>query len=154
MKKLSVLFIILFTNTVAIAQPGHMREPIKALKIGYITEKVELTAKQAEKFWPVYNNYEEDLHQIRKKFFDKYRKENPDERDREQARAYIEANLDYQEQILNTKKEYQKKFLKVISEEQLADLYQAEAGFRTMLIKELRSRGKPHGGDGHKPTTH
>ena len=140
MKRLSILLLIsVFASSIAMAQPEHRRERIKALKVGYITEKIDLSAKQAEAFWPLYNKYESQMHELRKEFYQQYRKDNPDG-NREQAKAYIEADLDYQQRMLDTKKEYKKKFLDVISEQQLADLYQAERGFRQMLVKELRNR--------------
>ena len=34
------------------------REKIKAMKVGFITEKLDLTTAEAQKFWPVYNEFE------------------------------------------------------------------------------------------------
>ena len=39
-------------------------EKIKALKIAFITEELNLTSNEAEKFWPVYNKYDEILHRL------------------------------------------------------------------------------------------
>ena len=51
------LFIFLFTLNAFSQHPD--RERIKAQKISFITDKLDLTAKEAEKFWPVYNAYDE-----------------------------------------------------------------------------------------------
>lgn len=150
MKKYSlILCSMLLLCISAVAQPGHDRakgrERIEALKIGYITEQLDLSSKQAKGFWPLYNAYEKERHQLRKGFYETFKDENPGA-DRHAARDYIEANLDYQEQELAIKKEYKEKFLKVITPEQLVALYKAERGFKQMLIKELRERrGRPEG---------
>jgi len=135
------LLTILLAFATANAQPQHDKkhERIKALKIAYITEQLDLTADQAQKFWPVFNRYEKEKWDMRKGFFDKYRNDNPT-KDKKAAREYIEANLDYQQQELTLKKKYKDELLKIISAEQLAQLYQSERGFRQMLIKELGNR--------------
>lgn len=143
-----LLMTFLIACTTVWAQPGtpEQRERIKALKIAYITEKVELSTEQAEKFWPVYNQFEKEMHNLHRGFMDKYRDENPAS-DERRAHEYIDANLDFQEQALELKKKYKDEFLKMISAEQLAELYMAERGFKEMLLKELRRRqdGPPRG---------
>lgn len=141
MKKIVLILMAFFAvGVLATAQPrGKDRDKIKALRIAYITEKLDLKSKQAEQFWPIFNAFEDERHELRKSFYSKYKDENPD-KDKKAARDYIEANLDYQEKDLDLKKRYKDKLLKVISPEQLAALYQAERGFREMLVKELRNR--------------
>ena len=114
-------------------------ERVHALKVGYITDKVNLTSSQAEKFWPVYNNYEEDLRGIRQKYIRQYKSKTSDFSE-EEARKYVEDDLDYQADLLDLKRKYKSEFLKVISAQQLADLYVAEREFRQMLIQKLRQR--------------
>lgn len=142
-KKGIVLLTFVLMCMSAIAQPrgdrSERHERIEALKVGYITEQLNLDSKQAKGFWPVYNSYENERRALRKSFYEKYKDENPTA-DRRAARDYIEANLDYQEQDLDIKKTYKEKLLKVITPEQLAALYKAERGFKQMLIKELRER--------------
>ena len=145
MRKIGLLLLaILFTSNHVWAQPDNPkhRERIKALKIAYITEHVNLSAEQAEKFWPVYNRFEKELHNLHRGFMEKYRSDNPNA-DRRTAHEYIDANLDFQEQALAIKKKYKDEFLKVISPEQLADLYRAERGFKEMLLRELGRRQGP-----------
>ena len=39
-------------------------EKVQALKIAFITQKLELTSEEAQRFWPVYNRYETDIRQV------------------------------------------------------------------------------------------
>lgn len=67
MKRFLPLLIILMSFSV-MAQPpnrGKNKERIKALKIAFITERLDLTEKEAEKFWPVYNAFDEKQTKIK-----------------------------------------------------------------------------------------
>lgn len=68
MKKALFLFLSLLTFT-AIGQDDKHSQ-IKAMKTAYITEELDLSASEAEKFWPVYNSYRKNLWNLR---HDKYK---------------------------------------------------------------------------------
>ena len=60
--------ILLTTLTLILAvsvfgQSNDPNEKIRRAKIALITERLDLTPEQAEKFWPIYNAYEEKKHQ-------------------------------------------------------------------------------------------
>src|SRR5258708_29601670 len=38
---------------------------IEALKIAYLTKKLNLSTDEAQKFWPIYNKYAEEIRQTR-----------------------------------------------------------------------------------------
>ena len=38
----------------------NFQDRIKAQKIAFFTEKIQLTVQEAERFWPVYNEFEND----------------------------------------------------------------------------------------------
>ncbi len=124
------------------AQAGKVRagaraERINAIKVGYITDKLKLNSSQATAFWPVYNEYERELREARRSFRQKYRSGAADENNA-RARSYIEDNLDLQEATVGIKRKYKDRFLKVISAQQLAALYEAERDFKKQLIRQLR----------------
>ena len=64
MKKL--ILILLLISTGVQAQRGAANDRIKALKTARITEALELSPSEAEKFWPVYNKHEEQIEQIKR----------------------------------------------------------------------------------------
>ena len=43
---------------------GEKSEKVQALKIAFITQKLELGTDEAQRFWPVYNRYETELRQV------------------------------------------------------------------------------------------
>lgn len=136
------MFLLLAIGTL-IAQQRHPNSgKITALKVAYITGKLNLTPDQSAKFWPIYNQYEDELRTVRRAFISKYKNMNKNTEYRT-ARMYIEDNLDYQEEELGLKRKYKTQMLKVISPQQLAILYQAERDFKRMLVQQLGDKSKP-----------
>ena len=46
--------------------PKPSKENVEALKVAFITRHLNLTIEEAQKFWPAYNAYFEDLKKVRK----------------------------------------------------------------------------------------
>ncbi|MGN6539825.1 MAG: hypothetical protein ACTHKY_03345 [Ginsengibacter sp.] len=121
MKKYLLILLILFgTVSFASAQNGQRGEKIQALKIAFITQKLQLTSAEAEKFWPVYNNYENEIKQVR-------------------SRGNSDV-LDNEEKLLDIRKKYKPSFEKILGPQRLNDLYNAERDFRNVLIKRLKEQ--------------
>lgn len=57
--------LLVFISCWAMGQESR-HERIKALKTAYITEALSLSPEEAAQFWPVYNSYEEQMHELRK----------------------------------------------------------------------------------------
>jgi len=146
-KLLQALLIILFTSTALWAQQGQGLARIHAAKIAYITDRLQLSTNQSSAFIPVYNEYEQEIRQTRQAFRRKYKDVNPDEASDAVSMQYIDDNLDYQQQVIEIKRRYNDRFLKIISPQQLADLYKAEREFKQMLMQRLKQR---NGGGGRR----
>lgn len=96
-------------------------EKIKALKIAFITQKLQLTSAEAEKFWPVYNQYDNEIRQLRSN------NRNGDV-------------LENEQKLLDTRKRYKSSFEKILGPQRLNDLYNAERDFRNVLIRRLKEQ--------------
>jgi hypothetical protein len=138
MKRLSVIIFILMLSTSLFAQSKSDRyEQIETIKVAFITKKLDLSSEEAQKFWPIYNNYQKELMLLMKK------------RREERLRTDIEPNdkinldLSYESKMLDLKKKYKKLYSKAIPAEKILLLYQAEREFREHLIKQLNHRRKP-----------
>jgi len=140
-KLLKTLFIILVTCSSALAQPGRPpMERIHAAKMAYITDRLHLSVEQSSSFIPLYNEYEREIRNTRQDFFKKYKGIEPDKADDATAHQAIDDNLDYQQAVIEIKRKYNDRFLKVISPQQLADLYKAEREFRQILMQRLKQQ--------------
>ena len=72
MKTLTSILFILSFSLLTIAQGN--RDKIKALKIAFITEKLNLSEKEAQQFWPIYNSFEEDMSNLKRQAYDSRKK--------------------------------------------------------------------------------
>ena len=109
------------------------RERIRAAHAAYITERLELTPAEAEKFWPVYREYGEK----RRALVQQMR----DARDRgSDEKSLLELDLQIKQQQLDLEKDYSGRLQKIISAEKVLKLRQAEADFRKMVLRQIQHR--------------
>jgi hypothetical protein len=157
MKKLLIALIILSTiSTGAWSQQGRpmgrmndaKMERIHAARMAYITDRLHLTEEQSSRFIPLYNEYDQEIRNTRVFFFKKYKGISPDQADDGTAKQAVDDNLDYQQQVIDIKRKYNERFLRVISPQQLSDLNKAEREFRQILMQRLRQRNGGGGGNG------
>ena len=128
-----ILFLNMSTELIAQERREHYQR-IEAIKVAFITKKLDLTTEEAQKFWPVYNNYKNELMVMMRKRREDRQKTDIDPNEK------INADLTYESRMLDLKKKYKKLYLKVIPAEKVLLLYQAEREFREHLIKQLKHR--------------
>jgi len=136
---ISLLLLTIPGTLLAQPGPGRRAERIHAIKVAYLTDRLNLSASQSATFWPVYDNYESEIRDTRRSFMEKYRKTGATENDAD-SRQFIEDHLEFQEQALSINRKYKDQFLKIISPQQLATLYEAERDFKKLLLQQLRQR--------------
>jgi len=127
------------------------KEEIKALKIGYLTEKLKLTTDEAAKFWPVYNEFQEKMEKLHKERRENHKKmkKGIDSLSNAEVEKIIDLEFSNEEKELQLKKEYHLKFKQVLPIKKVALLYQAEHEFKREILKKAREQH--HKGDGqHK----
>ena len=83
----------------------EMGQRIKASKIAYITEQVELTPEEAEKFWPVYNELEDQKMEVTADIMQRFRpnEEKMEEPDNEEAAEMMEQRFKMEQQKKSSK---------------------------------------------------
>ncbi len=145
-KYLFSLFVVLtFCFATNAQKKEEHKEKIKLLKISYLTEQLDLTALEAEKFWPIYNGHHKKLHGLMTKKYDAIKKElriakkidNIDER-----KALDLFNLT---QLLDRKKfeenqHYINKLKTVLPIKKILKLHIAEKEFSRVLMRKYRHK--------------
>ncbi len=116
---------------------GRGAERIHAIKVGYLTDRLQLTSQQAAAFWPVYDNYEAELRSTRRAFRAQNRQAITND---EEANQMIDDRMELQEDVLAINRKYKDQFLKVITPQQLVALYEAERDFKKLLLQQLRNK--------------
>jgi len=140
MKKiiLSSLGLILILS--AFAQNESAREKIENAKIALITKRLDLSPEQAEKFWPIYNEYSRKHQKIREEFSKAKINHDPKTASEEENQRLLQLGMKVKERALELEKEYSNRMLKIISNRQLMSLRKAESDFKKMLLNRLRKR--------------
>jgi hypothetical protein len=145
MKKI-LLILFLSTGLGLLAQQTDYseeskHEKIEALKIGFITEKLSLTSKEAELFWPIYNKFEQDIKTIRRKQRDLTKafklKVKPNE---QEADKYINEQLVLKQTEIDVVKKYIPEFKKVLPTTKVAKLLSIEQEFKIQLLKKIKDK--------------
>ncbi|MBC7382222.1 MAG: hypothetical protein H7296_04410 [Bacteroidia bacterium] len=144
MKKQLLSWLMAFTIiiNVASAQRGRGKENIEAMKVGYITRKLDLSAEEAQKFWPVYNNYTDELEKQRKNFRGKMMEEmsSMDDMSDAQADKTLNEMIAFRLAEVEVTKKYIAEFKKVIPVKKVVMLYKAEQEFKRDLLMKLKER--------------
>lgn len=96
---------------------------LQALKIAYLTKKLDLSPEEAQRFWPVYNKYDEEIHAAQ---INAVKDRTPE--------------IDLEEKILGIRKKYSVDFGKVLSAEKVNTFFRAEKEFGNFVRKEIERR--------------
>lgn len=127
MKKISTFLLFTLFSFAVLAQKEEKKtmpgSKLETLKIGYITKKLDLTPEEAQRFWPIYNNYSKEIREARI--------------DQHKNKGNV---LEAEENILAIRKKYNTEFEKVISTDKVNTFFKSEKEFNNYVQRELRQR--------------
>ena len=115
------------------------KDKIKALKIAHITEQLDLTEKEAQAFWPIYNANEEARQKLREASRGDKRIK-LDGLTEAQAKEHLEARFKMDEERFKLQKEYYTKLLNILSAKKIIKLFEADHSFRRKMIDQFKQR--------------
>ena len=134
---LRIFFVfLLFCGSQAVLAQGG-KDKVEALRVAYINEHVELSPSEAEKFWPVYNEYNDKIKAIRKNLRQSYknRSENLSEKEAEQLNTVF---LQSKQAEADVHRQYNEKLKAIIGVKKMVKLHVAEEEFRKKVIGILK----------------
>lgn len=136
MKKYLLCIMTMLFAMVVHAQPGDNNkqdrgEKIQALYAAFITQKLKLTPDEAQKFWPLHVQYNDEVQAVNKSGLQEIEKE---------------------EGVLKIKKKYAASFTKILGADRCNEFYIQDRAFRDKIkarLKEMKQKRKEkNGGDG------
>lgn len=138
MNKIIWIVTLLLTMNIT-AQNPEKRERIKALKVAFITEKLQLTESEAQKFWPVYNTFEEHMHKFRKDF---YKKKPTDVANlsEQEAKAILKEMLTTENEKHQLKEKLMNDLQKIIPAKKIIQLKITEDEFNKQMLEQYKKR--------------
>ncbi|WP_210522031.1 hypothetical protein [Hymenobacter terricola] len=119
---------------------GQRLGQLENAKIAFITTRVSLTQDQAQKFWPLYNEFSDRRRELNRSGR-LLRRDVTEGMTDQQIRENFNQAFTMRQQELNLEKEYFEKFQKVVSLRQVAQLFQAERDFTKEVIKRVAGAG-------------
>ena len=145
--KFKTIFILVLTLSIglsSVAQEKKMSK-FKSLKIGYITEILELTAGEAEKFWPIYNLHYDNIRKIRHSVNRKLRGDlnNPEKLNamsNEEAQVILDKLLKQDSEMQKEQALMFSKLEDILPAKKLLKLHKAEGDFNRKILEQYRNR--------------
>lgn len=140
MKNIILMISALGLATIAYGQtPKEKKEDkVKAWKIAFITERLDLTSEEAQKFWPIFNAFEAENKALR----EKYKLEPDANKDgqvsEEEAEKALAKQVEFHQAQTDLLKKYNTEFKKAIPATKIVKLYQANEDFKKVLLQRLK----------------
>jgi hypothetical protein len=97
---------------------NNRQEKIKALYVAYITQQLNLTEAEAQKFWPLHAQFEKDIKTVK-----------PDL-----------PELEKQQLVLNIKKKYQDNFNHILGSNRCERFFKMDGEFKRKLLDKIRKQ--------------
>jgi len=149
--KMKKILLLIFVLSIYIpttnAQHKKGRERIRAYKISFITEKLNLTPDEAENFWPIYNIYDKKMMSLhREERFNIKRKISEkggiEEFSEKEAKGMLLKIKNISEQRHNIKANFQNQVSKILSYKKILILEITEHEFNRKLIRKLKNHNR------------
>lgn len=134
------IFLAVFSSHAQNNEREEHREKIKAMKVAYFTQELNLSPELAQKFWPVYNKYEclrRDLHQREDVDMDLRNIESLSEA---KAEEMLKEYLTVEKEEYEIKKELFSDLRQILSAKEIIKLHKIESDFNRKLMREYRAR--------------
>ncbi|MBM3445910.1 MAG: hypothetical protein FJX88_05205 [Bacteroidetes bacterium] len=94
---------------------------LQAMEMAFITKELNLTPDEAQKFWPVFNQYRNELRSIAKN-------------------QTANDQLENQQKMLDVRKRYREDFSKCVDQLRANKVFGVEAEFRNLVRREFQKR--------------
>jgi hypothetical protein len=145
MKPIITLFVVLLSFSALAQAPDRMRNQkrIKALKIAFITDRLDLSEKEAEKFWPIYNKFNEaesklkfiDLRQLKSKARNSF-----DSLTDAEASKMLEEIMAIEDELHKMRIQYMSELKTILPAKKIMLLKAVEDEFNRKMFEEFKKR--------------
>ncbi len=147
MKRLIFILFLLFTITCSnflYAQSNNRTddrlERFRSEKVSFLTDKLQLTRDEAQKFWPLYNEFEKklwDVQRLRRELEYKVQSSSTQLSSSDITKLTRDFSGSMQKEA-ELYVNYNEEFLKIIPPEKVLLLYKSENEFRIHLLRKYR----------------
>ncbi|WP_413997825.1 sensor of ECF-type sigma factor [Flavobacterium sp. W1B] len=139
--------LLLLTSFNFYAQGERMkekREQIKALKVAFFTTELDLTANESEKFWPIYNRFDDKQFEIRhtkiKAYMSRMNNDALDTMSDKDAAILLNQIENADEEVFLLRKKFIKDLKPILPAVKILKLRKSEENFNRKLLHQYRDR--------------
>ncbi|MBC7748516.1 MAG: sensor of ECF-type sigma factor [Methylotenera sp.] len=121
------------------------KEQIKALKASFFTTELNFTTNEAERFWPIYNTFDDKQFELRHQKMKTYvRRMNDGSLDQiteKEANTFLAQIEDTEEELFLLRKTFMQNVKKILPAVKIVKLKKAEEDFNRKLLQQYRNKG-------------
>ena len=140
MKKLILLSLLFLLTFSAFSQHKEREERIKTLKIAFITERLAFTETEAQKFWPIYNAFEEENNKLRRDSYNKRKVEDFESMTEADAKLLLDDMSSIENKRHKLREKFMKDLLAVLPAKKVILLKKTEDEFNKKMFEEFKKR--------------
>lgn len=140
MKYTGLILLLFFTLKVE-GQKTPAQNRIYKVKVQFFNDKLDLSSKEAERFWPIYNDYQSRKNRLSNErkniinYFNRNKANMSDDEINESLNRYIQI----EKEITTLLETYNNKFKEILPDEKVLKIYITEVEFRNYLLQKLRT---------------
>ena len=143
-KIVPAIILIAFSSGVYGQQEGPLKK-LESMRIAFITEKLDLSSSEAEKFWPVYRDYanrNDRITEERRSLY-RYASKNAEYISESEINELLEKHLNLQKEESNLTEKFNSRFLQILPPKKVLILYTTENQFKTFILNQIMERPRP-----------
>lgn len=142
-----LLFLVSFSFYAQNSNAGsEKREKIKAYKVSFLTTELELTSAEAQKFWPIYNAYDDKQFELRhdkmKTYMRKLNDSNINSLSDKEAAVLLAQIESTDKELYVLREKYIANVKKILSAKKVLKLKKVEDDFSRKLLQQYRDKNK------------
>ncbi len=144
MKKYIILLLTILSIQNNWAQNKKSHEQIRSLKVAHLTTALNLTKDEAEKFWTVYNVYDNKMSELHHnstiKFLKKSSFDDLEKMSDKEALSKIQELNAFDDEYCSIRKQFLQDVQKILSAKKILILKKAEDEFNRQLLKKYKEK--------------
>ncbi len=145
--KILLPILLLFVSAVSFSQGFRgKKEKVKALKVAYITDELNLTTEEAQRFWPIYNAFDDKQIELRhekmKAILDRFEPGSVEKLSEKEASSLLIQMELIEENLFSLRKKFIKDLQNVLPAKKIIKLKKAEDDFNRQLLRQMRDYRK------------
>jgi len=141
---LYLLFVLVIPFTMNAQRQGRQFsetiEKYKAEKVAFLSDKLDLTIQEAEKFWPVYNEFQDKIDKLRHQGRPSFRRPDPDSLSTKEMEKLMDTKFQNDLKMAKLAQNYHIQYKEILPVKKVFILYQAEQEFMGNMLRKMRGQ--------------